>query len=127
MVKENLGLLLAVFRWGLIRHIQKELYEALLNGELTHHLGDEKHEDSIGENYHNGYSEKTLKTQHGEVTLNIPRDRKGSFEPMIVVKNQRRLTVIDEAVISPYGKDMSLSQISESVVNFVCERVEGKI
>jgi putative transposase len=71
--------------------------------------------DSNGENYRNGYSEKTLKTQHGEIAIDVPRDRSGSFEPMIVGKHQRRGTVIDNAVISLYSKGMSLNQIVEHI------------
>lgn len=100
---------------GIIKKIQKDLYEVLLEGELNYHLGYDKHSDSSGENYRNGYSPKTIKTQHGSIQLNIPRDRKGTFEPVIVEKHQRRATNIDDAVISLYSKGMSLSQISEQI------------
>lgn len=85
---------------GIVRQIQKSLYEAMLEGELNSHLGYEKHDDSNGENYRNGYSDKTIKTQHGAINLEIPRDRNSSFEPLIIPKNQRRLTIMDDAVIS---------------------------
>lgn len=100
---------------GIVRQIQKSLYEAMLEGELNSHLGYEKHDDSNGENYRNGYSDKTIKTQHGAISLDIPRDRNSSFEPLIIPKNQRRLTIMDDAVISLYSKGMSLSQISEQI------------
>lgn len=100
---------------GVVKQIQKALYEAMLEGELDSHLGYDKHEDSTGDNYRNGYSDKTLKTQHGALNLEIPRDRNGSFEPILIPKNQRRLTVMDDAVISLYSKGMSLSQISTQI------------
>jgi putative transposase len=100
---------------GLIKKIQKDLYEALLEGELKHHLGYAKHEDSSGDNYRNGYSPKTIKTQHGAIELDIPRDRNGTFEPVIIEKHQRRTATIDSAVISLYSKGMSLNQISEQI------------
>lgn len=100
---------------GVVKEIQKALYEALLEGELDSHLGYDKHDDSAGNNYRNGYSGKTVKTQHGAINLEIPRDRNASFEPIIIPKNQRRLTVMDDAVISLYSKGMSLSQISTQI------------
>jgi len=57
---------------GIVRQIQKSLYEAMLEGELNSHLGYEKYDDSNGENYRNGYSDKTIKTQHGAISLDIP-------------------------------------------------------
>ena len=100
---------------GIVPLLQKELYQAMLEGELNHHLGYDKHGDSKGENYRNGYSEKKLKTQHGELAIEVPRDRVGSFEPVIVAKHQRRGTVVDNAVISLYSKGMSLNQIAEHI------------
>lgn len=100
---------------GIIKKIQKDLYEVLLEGELNHHLGYSKHNDSSGDNYRNGYSPKTIKTQHGSIQLKVPRDRKGTFEPILVKKHQRRASNIDDAVISLYSRGMSLSQISEQI------------
>lgn len=100
---------------GVIKQIQKGLYEALLEGELDHHLGYNKHEDRTGDNYRNGYSEKTIKTQHGEISVDIPRDRNGNFDPIIIAKHQKRATIIDETIIGLYSKGMSLSQIKEQI------------
>jgi len=100
---------------GIVPLLQKELYQAMLEGELNHHLGYDKHGDSKGDNYRNGYSDKTLKTQHGEISIEVPRDRAGSFEPVIVAKHQRRGTVVDNAVISLYSKGMSLNQIADHI------------
>lgn len=100
---------------GIIKQFQKELYEAMLDGELEHHLGYTKHADSLGDNYRNGYSSKTIKTRHGEIKLEIPRDRTSEFEPILVGKHQRRSSLIDDAVIGLYSKGMSLSQISDQI------------
>ena len=100
---------------GVIKQIQKGLYEALLEGELDHHLGYNKHEDRAGDNYRNGHSEKTVKTQHGEIALDIPRDRNGNFDPIIIAKHQKRATIIDDTIIGLYSKGMSLSQIRAQI------------
>jgi putative transposase len=100
---------------GIIKQLQKGFYEALLEGELDHHLGYDKHEDSTGDNYRNGYSEKTIKTQQGTINIDIPRDRKGSFDPVIIAKHQKRAAIIDETIIGLYSKGMSLSQIKEQI------------
>lgn len=100
---------------GVIPQFQKALYEAMLEGELNHHLGHNKYQDSLSGNYRNGYSDKTVKTQNGELGLNIPRDRNGSFEPVLIRKHDRRINVVDDAVISLYSKGLSLSQIVEQI------------
>lgn len=100
---------------GVVKLLQRELYNAMLEGEMVHHLGYEKHGDSNGDNYRNGYSEKSLKTSQGEIKIDIPRDRLGSFEPVIVGKHQRRASVIDDCVINLYSKGMSLKQIAEHI------------
>jgi len=101
---------------GIIKQLQKGLYEALLEGELDHHLGYNKHEDSTGDNYRNGYSEKTIKTQQGNVNIDIPRDRNGSFDPIIIAKHQKRATIIDDTIIGLYSKGMTLSQIKAQIL-----------
>lgn len=100
---------------GVIKQLQKALYEAMLEGEIDYHLGYKKHGESDGDNSRNGYSEKTLKTQQGPITINIPRDRNGDFEPTAVAKYQRRAAVIDDTVIGLYAKGMSLSQIRQQI------------
>jgi putative transposase len=87
---------------GIIKQIQKGLYEALLEGELDYHLGYDKSVDSPGDNYRNGYSEKSIKTQHGKINIDIPRDRDGSFDPIIIAKHQKRATIIDDTIIGLY-------------------------
>src|SRR5437868_10002911 len=79
---------------GLLKQLTKALIERAMNAELTHHLGYEKN-DAEGRgsgNSRNGVSRKKLTGDFGEIELEVPRDRKGDFEPQIVSKHQRRFT-----------------------------------
>ena len=100
---------------GIIPELQKALYEAILEGELDHHLGHDKHGCSSSGNYRNGYSDKTIKTNHGEIKIDIPRDRNGTFEPLAIPKYERRVAIIDDTIISLYSKGLSLSQVVEQI------------
>lgn len=81
----------------------------MLEGELTNELGYEKNDadNKDTDNSRNGYSRKTLRSEYGEVDINIPRDRKGEFEPQIVKKNQTDISGIENQIISMYAKGMS--------------------
>jgi len=98
---------------GLLEDLTKRLYERALEGEMTAHLGYEKHapEGRNGGNSRNGKSTKRLKTETGDLELEIPRDREGSFEPMLVTKGQRRLPGFDEKVIALYARGMTTREI----------------
>src|SRR3954454_11412488 len=77
---------------GLLQQLTKALVERALNGEMTHHLGYEKH-SSTGNNSgnsRNGSTPKTLKGKRGQLEIEVPRDRNSEFEPQIVKKNQKR-------------------------------------
>ena len=80
----------------------EELTKRLLEGELTEHLGYEKHatEGRNGGNSRNGRTTKRVKTDTGEVEIEVPRDREGSFEPKLVAKGQRRLPGFDEGAVA---------------------------
>ena len=98
---------------GLLQQLTKALVERALNGELTHHLGYEKH-DPAGNNSgnsRNGTTPKTLKGKRGQVEIEVPRDRNGDFEPKLVKKNQTRFDGLDEKIISLYARGMTLSEI----------------
>jgi len=95
------------------RLLKKMTVEAALGAELDEHLGYEKHEArgrGTG-NSRNGHSAKTLKGDHGEVEIETPRDRDGSFEPQLVRKGQTRLTQFDDQILSLYAKGMSTRDI----------------
>ena len=87
--------------------------ETALNAELTEHLGYEKHGDSklAQGNSRNGTSPKRLKSQHGEVAIDTPRDRDGSFEPQLIKKHQNRLTKMDDQILTLYAKGLSTREI----------------
>jgi transposase-like protein len=95
------------------RLLKKITVEAALGGEIDDHLGYSKHEirgRGTG-NSRNGYSRKTLKGDHGEVEIDTPRDRNGSFEPQIIGKGQTRLTQFDDQILALYAKGMSTRDI----------------
>src|SRR3954449_8504072 len=87
---------------GLLQQLTKRVLESALEGEITDHLGYDKHDPAgkDGGNSRNGKRSKTVLTEVGLVEITVPRDRDGSFEPKIVKKRQKHLTGVDEMVIS---------------------------
>ncbi|MER7894518.1 IS256 family transposase [Micromonospora sp. NPDC094482] len=100
---------------GLLKQLTKTVLEAALNEEMTEHLGYEKH-DPAGAgagNIRNGARPKTVLTDaSGPVQIDVPRDRAGTFTPQIVRKRQRRLSGVDEVVLSLYAKGLTTGEIS---------------
>jgi transposase-like protein len=100
---------------GLLKQLTKTVLETALNEEMTEHLGYEKH-DPAGAgtgNIRNGTRAKTVLTDNtGPVELDVPRDRAATFEPQIVKKRQRRLSGVDEVVLSLYAKGLTTGEIS---------------
>lgn len=97
---------------GFIKDLQKRLYEAALNGELTDHLGYDKHaKQSIQTNARNGYTPKVVQGEHGTVEIEVPRDRDASFEPQLIGKRQRRFDGLDDKIISLYARGLSTQDI----------------
>jgi putative transposase len=101
---------------GLLKLFTKNVLETALNEEMTEHLGHEKNQaepDRESTNVRNGARGKTvISDAAGEVQIDVPRDREGTFEPQIVKKRQRRLTAVDEVVLSLYAKGMTTGEIS---------------
>jgi putative transposase len=104
---------------GLLKQLSQRLIERALTGELTHHLKTDsisseagEQSEPVGRNSRNGYSKKTVQSQHGEIELSIPRDRNGNFEPILVPKHQRRLAGLDEKILALYARGLSLRDIS---------------
>ncbi|MGV9387491.1 IS256 family transposase, partial [Nonomuraea sp. NPDC003707] len=99
---------------GLLGRLTKLVLESALEGEITDHLGYDKHERGASEtgNSRNGARSKTVITDVGPVEITVPRDRDGSFEPKIVRKRQRRLSGVDEMVISLAAKGLTTGEIS---------------
>jgi putative transposase len=98
---------------GLVKELTKRLVERALEAELTSHLGYEKHapEGRVGENARNGRGRKRLKTGSRELDIEVPRDRLGTFEPVLVRKRQRRLGEFDDQVIALYARGMTTREI----------------
>jgi transposase-like protein len=88
--------------------------EGALEGELDDHLGYERHDPAgrNGGNSRNGHRAKTLLTEAGPVEISVPRDRDSSFEPKIVAKRQRRLTGVEDMVISLSAKGLTHAEIA---------------
>ena len=98
---------------GLLKQLTKRLVERVMGAELAGHLGYEEGEAPPAEqpNRRNGSSSKTLITEQGAVSIAIPRDRAGSFEPQIVPKHQRRFDGFDDKIIALYAGGMTTRQI----------------
>jgi len=99
---------------GLLKQLTKALLERAMNAELTHELGFERNDKSSlkeNGNRRNGTSPKTVKSKHGEIELDIPRDRQSEFEPVIIKKHQRRFDGFDDAILSLYSRGLSTRDI----------------
>ena len=98
---------------GLLGELTKRLVERALEGEMTAHLGYEKHatEGRNRKNSRNGRVAKRVKTDTSEVEIEVPRDREGTFEPQLVPKRRRRLAGFDDKVLSLYARGMSTREI----------------
>ena len=92
---------------------KKALIERALGAELGHHLGylpgAAKPEDAS--NHRNGASAKTVLTEEGPVRIEVPRDREGSFEPVLIPKHERRFTGFDDKIVAMYARGMTMREI----------------
>jgi len=98
---------------GLLNELQRRLLQRGMNAEMTHHLGYDKHSPAGrgSGNSRNGSSRKTLLTDTGEIDIEVPRDRNGEFEPMLVPRHQRRLSGFDQQVLALYSRGMTTRDI----------------
>ena len=99
---------------GLLNQITKRVLEAALEAEMSEHLGYDKHEyvGRDGGNSRNGVRSKTVLTEIGPVQIDVPRDTDASFDPQIVKKRQRRLTGVDQIVLSLTARGLTTGEIS---------------
>ncbi len=98
---------------GLLQQLTKAVVERALQGEMTHHLGYEKH-DPAGQhtgNSRNGKSTKTIKGKRGQMQIDVPRDRASEFEPQLIKKGQTRFDGFDDKIISMYARGMTCREI----------------
>lgn len=126
---------------GLLEALTKRLVERALEGEMSAHLGYEKHatEGRNRRNSRNGHGRKRVKTDRAEIEVEVPRDREGTFEPRLVPKRQRRLAGFDEKVIALYARGLSTREIqghllelygvevSPSLISAVTDAVLGDV
>ena len=98
---------------GLLKRFVKAVLERAMNAELTHHLGYEKHDPAgyKNGNSRNGTSGKTVKGDFGQLEIEVPRDRKSTFEPQILPKHQTRFTGFDDKIVSMYARGMTTREI----------------
>lgn len=125
---------------GLLKQLTRKLVERALDAEMTHHLGHEKNRPvTNGGNTRNGFSQKTLKGEFGEMPIQVPRDRDGSFEPQLVEKHQTRWSGFDDKILSLYSRGMTVreiqahleemygAQVSPSLISSVTDAVADEV
>jgi putative transposase len=95
-------------RGGLLDQFKKALAKRALNAEMDHHLAGE----GGAANSRNGYGRKSVVTESGRIALEVPRDRQGSFDPLLIAKYQRRFPGFDDKIISMYARGMSTREIA---------------
>lgn len=102
-----------------VQNVLKEMFadtlQEMLEAEMDQNLGYEKHDDQNKQtdNRRNGHSKKTVRSEYGEVMLDIPRDREGEFEPLIVKKHQKNVTGIEDQILALYAKGVSTRDIQD--------------
>ena len=124
---------------GLLSGLTKTVLETALEAELTEHLGHEHGQTPMGANMRNGVRPKTVLTEIGPVQIEVPRDRDGSFEPVIVPKRKRRLDGIDQIVLSLTARGLTTGEIaahfcdvygatvSKDTISRITEKVAGEM
>lgn len=124
---------------GLLNQLTKNVLETALNAELTEHLGHQHGGTPAGSNMRNGTRTKTVLTEIGPVEIEVPRDRDGSFEPVIVPKRKRRLDGIDQIVLSLSARGLTTGEIaahfdevydakvSKDTISRITEKVAGEL
>jgi putative transposase len=126
---------------GVIKDLSKQLMERMLQGEMTHHLGYEKHapEGHHTGNSRNGKSKKTVKTGNGDIEIEVPRDRISEFQPILIEKRQSRLKELDNQVLSLYSRGMTVrdiqghilelygTEISPDLISTITDAVMGEV
>ena len=110
---------------GLLKQLSKRLIERALAGELKAHLQEQA--EAGQHNSRNGHSKKTVQSNHGEMELSIPRDRQGSFEPVLVPKHQRRIAELDEKILALYARGMSTRDISAQLEELYGAKVSASL
>ena len=103
----------------MLKDLLGETIQTMLEGEIEEELGYSKYnyEEKDTQNSRNGYSPKSVRSEYGEIELNIPRDRHNEFEPKIIPKYQREITGIEGQIVALYAKGMSNRDIEDHLKN----------
>jgi len=114
---------------GILKQLTKAILERTLSAELTHHLGYEKHapEGKNKGNSRNGTSGKTLKSDLGDLPIEVPRDRNSEFEPQIIKKGQRRFNGFDDKILSMYARGMTTRDIQAHLLDIYKVEVSAEL
>ena len=89
--------------------------KSMMEAEMSEHLGYEKSERFDSDNYRNGTKSKKVRSKYGEVEVDVPKDRNGTFEPQVVKKRQKDISSIDDIIIGMYARGLTTRQISDQV------------
>ena len=103
---------------GLLKQLTKRVAERVLEAEMSEHLGYTKNEPkgkNTG-NSRNGKSQKIVRSIHGEIDIDVPRDRNGEFEPKLIRKGEKQLNGFDERTISLYSRGMTTRSLRIQIV-----------
>src|SRR5258708_38212190 len=105
---------------GVVKQLSQALIERCLQAELSTHLGYEKNQrgQEARPNHRNGYSRKTLKSEDGELELAVPRDREGSYDPLLVKRGQTSLTGFNEKILWLYAHGLSTRDIQAQILDW---------
>ena len=139
LIEGDVDLSNALGKDGLIKQLSKRILEKALQVEMDDHLGYSRYDRSELQNARNGTFQKNLITNNGVIEVDVPRDRNGDFEPIIVKKKQNRIAGLDQKIVSLYAKGMSLSDIrtqleelygadiSESLISKITDSVADEV
>lgn len=114
---------------AMFRQLKKAVLEKALGAELTHHLGYEKSVARMSQrgNHRNGTTAKTVLTDEGPLPVAIPRDRAGTFEPLLIGKHERRFTGFDDKIIALYARGMSVREIQGHLLDLYAVDVSPQL
>lgn len=116
ILQENYEIETAQDLSGAIKDLFKDALQQMMNAEFDSSMGYSKYDKKVEKsNYRNGSTKKNLKSEFGEFEFETPRDRNGEFEPIIVPKNKRDVSGIEDKIISLYGRGLSTREINEQI------------
>lgn len=98
-----------------LRDLLGDTIKSMMEAEMSEHLGYEKSERFDSDNYRNGTKSKKVRSKYGEVEVDVPKDRNGTFEPQVVKKRQKDISSIDDIIIGMYARGLTTRQISDQV------------